>query len=271
VGHDVDPGGLDQGLKLSCCQCYQLVFDLPENEAQVGGNGPSAIPIPKPLIVQSFNTAAGGAHNFDVYMGAGGFGAFNACSPQFGNMPSPSGHYLYTQFPPDGEPGSGGENAITQITGCRDTNNLATTATLSSSACQAGVAQKCGQFAASSATVTQESIRSCVMSNAPSSYYHLNWHVYAKRVECPTHLTEVTGCKLAPQGLPSPDPHVATAAQAAADPSFKSGYTTTTMQDCCKPTCAWQDNVTGPSGGQKSVGLYNSFYTCDTNGVPVTE
>jgi hypothetical protein len=270
VGHDLDPNGLDQGLKVSCCQCYQLIYDLPENEAQVNGNGVSAIPIPKPLIVQAFNTAAGGANNFDVYMGAGGFGGNNACSAGFG-LTSPSGQYLYTEFPPDGEPGSGGENAITQIPGCRDMTNLATTATLSSTMCQSGVATQCGKFAASSATVTQESIRSCTKSNAPDSYYHLNWHVYAKRVECPTHLTEVTGCKLSSQGLPAPNPNVTTAAQAAADPSFKSGYTTTTMQDCCKPTCAWQDNVTGPAGGLSAVGLYNSFYTCDKNGVPVTE
>jgi hypothetical protein len=41
------------------------------------------------------------------------------------------------------------------------------------------------------------------------------------------------------------------------------------MQDCCKPTCAWQDAVTG--AGETAVGLYNSFYSCDVNGVPVTE
>ena len=51
----------------------------------------------------------------------------------------------------------------------------------------------------------------------------------------PTHLTEVTGCKLSPGGLPAPHPAVVTPAQAAADPSFKSGYTTTTMQDAASP------------------------------------
>src|ERR1017187_3110153 len=75
VGHDLDNGGIDGNYSNSCCQCYQLVFSLPENTAQVNGNGASAIPIPPPLVVQSFNTAAGGGHNFDVFMGAGaGFG-----------------------------------------------------------------------------------------------------------------------------------------------------------------------------------------------------
>jgi hypothetical protein len=41
------------------------------------------------------------------------------------------------------------------------------------------------------------------------------------------------------------------------------------MQDCCMPSCAFQDNVTGR--GLKAQGLYNSFYSCDKSGVPMTE
>jgi hypothetical protein len=245
-----------------------LVYSLPENGAQVGGNGASAIPIPPPLVVQSFNTSAGGGKNFDVFMGAGGFGAFNACDPN-ASMASPSGKYLYTQFPPDGEPGSGGENAVTQIAGCRGSNNLATTATLSSTTCQTNVATACGKFKSNSTAVTNESIQSCVQSNAPNTYYHINWKIYAKRVECPMHLTQVTGCRLASQGLPAVNPAVTTPDQAAADSSFKSGYTTTTMQDCCMPTCAWQNNTKGQNLAM--VGDYDSFYSCDQDGVPLTE
>jgi hypothetical protein len=120
-------------------------------------------------------------------------------------------------------------------------------------------------------------VQSCAKSNDAASYYHINWQVYAKRIECPTHLTQVTGCKLAPQGLPAADPNVTTPAQAAQDSSFKatsgngSHYSTTTMQDCCKPTCAWQDWVTGNMGGLTATGQYNSFYSCDQTGKPVTE
>jgi hypothetical protein len=267
VGHDLDSGGIDSNFANSCCQCYQLIFSLPENIAQVGSNGPSAIPIPPPLVVQSFNTAAGGGKNFDVFMGAGGFGAFNACDPN-SSKKSDSGKYLYTQFPPDGEPGSGGVNAATQITGCQS-KNLVTTETLSSQTCQDNVAAACKKFASSSPHMTDESIRSCTQSNDPNSYYHMNWKVYAKRVECPTHLTEVTGCKLKAQNLPAVNPAVKTPVQAAADSSFKSDYTITTMQDCCMPTCAWQNNVTGQN--ISVVGKYNSFYACNQNGVPVTE
>ena len=279
VGHDVDQNGLDGTAKSACCQCYQLVYSLPENEARVNGNGASAIEIPKPVIVQAFNTSAGGGQNFDLFMGAGGFGSFNACDPAFSSMKSPSGLYLYSSFPEEGEPGSGGVNAATQLAGCKTTENLVTAATLSSATCVANMQSACMSFASSTLTpqAVADSIQSCTRSNDAASYYHLNWEVYAKKIECPTHLTQVTGCKLAPQGLPAANPTVTTPAQAAADSSFKATtsngthYTTTTMQDCCKPTCAWQDWVTGNNGGLTAVGQYNSFYSCNQSGVPVTE
>jgi hypothetical protein len=279
VGHDVDQNGLDGSAKSSCCQCYQLIYDLPENEARVNGNGASAIDIPRPLIVQSFNTAAGGGQNFDVFLGAGGFGANNACDPNFSQLKSQSGRYLYSTFPEQGEANAGGVNAATQLAGCKDNDNLVTAATLSSSTCQANVQSACSMFASSTLTAEalSDSIRSCQSSNDPHDYRHLNWQVYAKKIECPPHLTEVTGCKLAPQGLPAANPNVATPTEAAADSSFRSmsggglPYTTTTMQDCCKPTCAWQDWVTGQNGGLTAVGQYNSFYSCDQTGLPVTE
>jgi hypothetical protein len=269
VGHDpdatLDPNG-NSGTR-SCCQCYQLVYDVGEQQTLQNGSGTSAITVPPPLIVQAFNTAAGGGMNFDVFMGAGGFGANNACDPAYSQQPSPSGKYLYTGFPSYGEGYNGGVKAA-DIQACKTSTNLVTQATLSSAACQGQITTYCDQITATSATVASETTTSCVQSNAPATNYHLNWHVYAKRIECPTHLTEVTGCKLASQGLPQANPAVTTAAQAAADSSFRSGYTTTTMQDCCKPTCGWQDNV--KSAGT-TVGQYNSFYSCNQQGVPVTE
>ena len=78
-------------------------------------------------------------------------------------------------------------------------------------------------------------------NNLPESDYHTNWNVRAKRVECPENLTRVTGCKLNNQGLPKANPAAQNAATA--DSSFKTGYHTTTMQDCCRPTCAYPGNV----------------------------
>lgn len=292
VGHDKDMGGIDGSDMTSCCQCYQLVYDYPaENQAWVDpnttGTPVSALPPPPPLIVQSINTGTNGPDDFDVFMGAGGFGGNNACEPPSswqaqaasqGSFPADvSGLYMYTSFPSDGESGNGGVKGASIYSACKTTTQWVTTESLSSAACTADISAACNTVASSSTTMTSETIRSCLKSNDPQAYYHLNWFVHAKKVECPTHLTQVTGCKLAPQGLPAVNPKVTTSAQAAADSSFKATaangkhFSTTTMQDCCKPTCAWQDYVTGVNGGLTAVGQYNSFYSCDQGGVPITE
>ena len=57
-----------------------------------------------------------------------------------------------------------------------------------------------------SATKQSTSQASCEQANFPNSHYHINWNVRAMRVECPTNLTRVTGCKLNSQGLPQAEP-----------------------------------------------------------------
>jgi len=91
--------------------------------------------------------------------------------------------------------------------------------------------------------------------------YHMNWNVMAKRIECPANLTRVTGCKLNSQNLPAADP-TAVDMNSASAKGFSSGYTTTTMQDCCRPTCAYKGNVSGADG------TYKQYYTCDSSGNP---
>lgn len=276
AGHNPDTTGIDPD-DSSCCQCYQLVFSTPsqdlDREGCVNANcdAGSAVPVPPPLIVQGFDLGAP-ATTFDIFMGAGGFGANDACFP-VGSSTSQSGLYLYTDFPDAGEANGGGVKVALPTApwpaDCETSENLVTTATLSSAACQGEVASECGVVASPYPSLTATTVRSCEEANAPSSFYHFNWSVYAKKIECPTHLTEVTGCKLAPQGLPSAQAGV-TAAQAATDSSWRL-YTTTTMQDCCKPSCAWQDNVKVSGADLSFDGLYNSFYSCDQSGTPVTE
>jgi len=136
---------------------------------------------------------------------------------------------------------------------------------IAATSCQTKVTAACNEITAAVAAVQEETRKSCIQSNQATSYYHENWNVYAKRVTCPAHLMEVTGCKLAPQsGVTAPDPAVQTAAQAAAA-GFSKGYHTTTMQDCCMPTCAWKNNVQ-----VATVGGYNSFYSCLQDGSVVT-
>lgn len=260
VGHDSDDGGLDEGSS-SCCQCYQLIFETPEP----GSAQPPALPYPKPMIVQSFNTAAGGGKNFDIYMGAGGFGAFNACvdGDYDGSQTTTFGHFMYDFFPTE-YPTNGGIKAI-NIPECKD-NSLVTPESLQSTLCQSEITNLCSNTESPSLTMTAETMASCIQTNSVDGFYHQNWHVRAKRIECPLSITRVTGCRLADQGLPEADPSATTPNNT--DSSFLTGYTTTTMQDCCKPSCAWQDHVGG--AGLRTVEKWSSFYSCTEEGEPIT-
>jgi hypothetical protein len=263
VGHDADVGGLDDG-ESSCCQCYQIVYVKPEPSSPQ----PPDLPYPKPLIVQSFNTAASGPKGFDVFMGAGGYGAFNSCynDPAFSNT-TKFNEFIYDKFPYQ-NPGSGGISFLRYpecIKGWPPTIDG-----VLSTACQEKIKQMCDQaLVNASAQVTEDTRRSCIICNQLESLYHQNWDVMVKRVRCPENLTRVTGCRLKEEKLPLPLPAVQTPSQAKTNGTFKDGYHTTTMQDCCKPTCAWTDWTVGkklPVDGE-----WNSFYSCDKNGKPFTK
>jgi len=210
VGHDLDGDGVDRGAGTStCCQCYQLVFVSPEP----GSAQPPDLPIPKPMIVQSFNTAAGGGKNFDIFMGAGGFGAFNACvaGSYPGTQTTTFGQFQYTAFPADFN-GQGGVKFL-NLDECK-ANGASTVASLTSAACQGRIGRLCDTASAPSAATTATTRSSCKESNLLASAYHQNWTVRAKKVECPTALTRVSavdwrhrGCRsltLRPRPPPRP-------------------------------------------------------------------
>ncbi len=236
VGHDLDAGGVDANGSNACCQCYQLIFESP--------TGASGLPTPKPMIVQAFNTAAGGPKNFDIYMAAGGYGANNGCTA--GANP------MYSMYPMIGNFDGGVRATLYQQCG-------SSLSSISSATCQSFIVSQCEQIQSTFSPVTQSTSQaSCEQANFPNSHYHINWSVRAMRVECPTNLTRVTGCKLNPQGLPQPNPAAKDVGSATSD--FRTGYTTTTMQDCCRPTCAYPSNVSN------SDSQYSVFYTCDRAG-----
>jgi Glycosyl hydrolase family 45 len=242
VGHDKDTGGLDtESGGNACCQCYQLIFTSPRDNV-------SGVATPKPMIVQAFNTGAGGGKNFDIFMGSGGEGANTAgCNAQ------------YTTYPSIGQPNNGGIRALT-VSQCAN-NNMYTSSSIATMSCQDAIASDCQMIKAGNASVQSSTQVSCEETNQVQNLYHLNWNVMAKRIECPANLTRVTGCKLNSQGLPAADP-TAVDMNSANGKGFSSGYTTTTMQDCCRPTCAYKGNVTGADG------TYKQYYTCDSSGNP---
>jgi len=243
VGHDKDSGGLDtESGSNACCQCYQLVFTSPRDNV-------TGVATPKPMIVQAFNTGAGGGKNFDIYMGSGGEGANTAgCSKQ------------YTAYPTIGQPNSGGIRAQ-NVSQCAGTGGALSSSSIATMSCQSAIAADCEMITASNASVQSATQVSCEETSQTQNLYHLNWNVMAKRIECPANLTRVTGCKLNSQSLPAADP-TAIDMTSASSKGFSSGYTTTTMQDCCRPTCAYKGNVTGADS------TYKQYYTCDGSGNP---
>lgn len=270
AGHDRDLGGLDEN-ESTCCQCYQLVFAKPNNEGD-SPQPPDSLPYPKPIIVQSFNTAAGGGNNFDIFMAAGGYGAYNACynDPAFGST-SQFKEFMYDSFPYQ-NPGSGGIKYLNELIARTECVKgwPRTASALMSAACQEKIKQLCNQaLMKASPQITEYTRRSCIECNKANSLYHQNWQVLVKRVRCPDNLTRVTGCRLKEEKLSLPLPKVQTPDQARTDGTFKAGYTSTTMQDCCKPTCAWVGYTIDaklPVDGDWSV-----FYSCDKNGKPFTK
>jgi len=279
VGHDVDRGFIDGDGQSTCGECYQMIYawPSPERDNQVllnpndRNNPVSAVPIPKPIIAQSFNTAAT-QNTFDIYMGGGGFGANNGCGPGLAAT-STSGQYLYEKYPEEGG-FSGGVKPISHWGECKTQTQWVTDSSLGSDACQKRVTETCNEITHADSAITAYARNSCIKANQPASLYHANWSVYVRRVECPEALTRVTGLKLLNQNLPKVDALI-TAEQAAKDNSFwKKGsngtmYETTTMEDCCRPSCAAANWV--EKKGLKVDPLYNVFYSCDRAGVPITE
>lgn len=279
VGHDADFGFIDGDEVSTCGQCYQIIYawPSPDNERQVQlnpdnvSNPASAVPIPKPIIAQSFNTAAT-RNTFDIYMGGGGFGAHNGCGPGL-SATSTSGQYLYESYPEEGGH-SGGVKPITHWSECKNQYQWVTEASLGSEKCQDRVTETCNKITHADPKITEYARKSCIEANQVKSLHHANWSVYVRRVECPEAITRVTGLKLLNQGLPKVDGLI-TAEQAAKDNSFwKKGsngkmYETTTMEDCCRPSCAAADWV--EKKGLPADPDYRVFYSCDRAGVPITQ
>jgi len=99
--------------------------------------------------------------------------------------------------------------------------------------------------------------QSCYESNV--DFYHQNFKkAQFLEVACPDGLTMLTGLKRSDQaGLPKPNKNNTLGISCAmSSPHF----CLTSMQDCCKPSCAWSNKV--PADPQ-----WSRDDTCDVNGM----
>ena len=82
--------------------------------------------------------------------------------------------------------------------------------------------------------------------------YHANFQVDFQRVQCPPSLYKVTGLRRKDNAqYPKPDIKL----------SLRSSGRTTTTMDCCKPTCAWRQNIADIADPQ-----FPQVYTCNKDG-----
>jgi len=123
-------------------------------------------------------------------MGAGGFGAYNACMN--GTIQSSAGYALYDAYPTDGQSGNGGVK-FRSYDECRSATRRSPTPTASTlRPARPKIAGLGNQVKSSKVPdLASTTINSCIESNQVGTLYHQNWAVYAKRVACPDNLTRV--------------------------------------------------------------------------------
>ena len=209
------------GQASDCGSCYQLEI--------TGGGGPW--PSPNKYIVQAVNTGSDvGSGQFDIMGGAGGFGIYDSCSSdcQYGRVCS-GGHcnapYYsgdFNAWAPDGNCYGGGVHDPGQCYGLTHGNSFP----------------------------DQTLIYGC--TEALHRNYHANFDVQWQRVQCPPSLYKATGLRRK-DDIEHPE--------AMFELSPQNNGRTTTMMDCCKPTCSWRQSIEGVADPD-----FPQVYTCNKAG-----
>jgi hypothetical protein len=217
------------GQTSDCGRCFQL---------QITSSDSGSMPSVTRYIVQAVNTGSDvSSGQFDIFLGAGGFGLFTACSSDCqsgrvcdgGNCNVPMFSGGFSSWTPDGNCYGGG---VRDADGC---DALVTTPESSRNFAEKTLIYGC--------------------RTAIEQLYHQNFQVNFERVQCPSSLVRVTGIRIdSEDSLPPPSRTLGLQ---------RRGHATTTM-DCCKPTCAWRQNVDGFTDSN-----FPQVYVCNMEGIPL--
>ena len=210
------------GQASDCGKCFQLGI--------TNGNAPSK----SHFIVQAVNTGSDvSSGQFDILIGAGGFGIYDGCSSDCKSRHCSGGPCNSGQFSGKFDDWTPGGNCYGG--GVHDAN-------------------KCDSLASSQGNFAEKTlVYGC--KAAINQGYHQNFNLKFAQVQCPKSLFHVTGIRTAnDSSLPLPSPSLSLPGN---------GQGTTTM-DCCKPTCAWRQNVVGTDSN------WPSLYVCSRDGMPLT-
>jgi len=230
-----------------CGMCFQVQLLDAEREWR---------PDFKSLIIQVVNSGFDVTeHQFDIFMGGGGFGYFTACNADCTDRhcqggPCHEGMYQGTTFQnwvnaEYYDPNlcySGGIKWLDQMKNDSQMHHL----------CLGLTGKKYDSIGMKS------TVDSCYRTNV--QLYHQNFvSSRLSRVQCPSSLVEITGLRrMDDRNYPKPNRIMVLMESCNGDRS-NGRYCITTMQDCCKMSCSWNGKV-------ESEMVYPSVYTCDRDG-----
>ena len=170
AGHDVDTGGLDPSAKTTCCQCYQLVYALPENEAArerqwrlLDRYSPARSSCrrstPRRAVARTSTSSWAPAASARSTLATRRSRSSRASRGSTSSRRSPS----------RGRPTPAASTRRRSSPGCKNAQNLVTADTLGSATCTANVQSACDQFASSTLTpqALSDSVHSCLGVERP--------------------------------------------------------------------------------------------------------
>jgi len=232
----------------ACGKCYQI---KPMDAERVWNTSLSK----KQLIVQVINSGFDVMPGqFDLFMGAGGFGYFTSCNKDCYTKYCQGGpckqHFYSSTFDKWNHPHYSDPNAC-YSGGIKWLNEQPLNVTK----------KLCHQLSRDNNIYKDSTIyQSCVLSN--QYLYHQNFvSLQYLPVQCPKGLTLLTGLKRNDENN-LPVAHIQNPLPNKCTGSRENGrYCITTMQDCCKPSCSWT-NKGSPDKVWKKVD------TCSYEGRP---
>jgi hypothetical protein len=227
-----------------CGKCYQIKVLDAERQWSTSF---------KQLIVQVINSGHDVMRGqFDIFMGGGGFGYFTSCNRDCQTRYCQGGACRDSMYSSDFSKWNNAEYYDPNICysgGIKwlDHKN------------HSEILKLCQGLVGTSRTLKDNiTVDSCYRTNR--YLYHQNFvSLDAKRVACPVHLYLLTGLRRRDdQNYPKIDINNVLDIKCRGDRT-QGRYCLTTMQDCCKPSCAWSNK-----GYPDTV--YSRADTCDKSG-----
>ena len=191
VGHDNDSGRHRHRVRQQ-----RLLPVLPADLHHRRAIRVTGVATPKPMIVQAFNTGAGGGKNFDIYMGGRRRGRQQ-------RRLQPAVHRRYPTHRPAEQrrhpraDSASASAAMRRLSSSSIAHDVLPERDRQRLPDDHGEQRDRAEHDARSPARRRTSRRTSITSTGTCC---------AKRIECPANLTRVTGCKLNSQGLPAADP-----------------------------------------------------------------